>query len=136
MKRVYLSGASAEIDLIESYRDRLHAEGFEVLDGWMLAIRKARAAGLADADLTRIECGRHAENDLYDVAKSDVYWLLVPDNQSKGAWVDLGFALGDAHHARSVVASGAFGSIFTFHPRVLRYDDHEQAFAAIVAESR
>jgi hypothetical protein len=134
MTTVYISGASAELELVEELRDRLHLAGVDVLDSWMRAVRRARRLGKTDRDLSPLDASKHALDDFAAIEVCDVFWLVVPNagTKSLGAWLELGFAIGTREfgglHPSIVVSGDVSASIFTSHPAVgSRFIDHDTA---------
>lgn len=112
--KIYVAGASAELERAESAIASLRAAGHEITHDWPAVIRRVRIeGGQKDSDLTDEERHGHAHDDLLAVERADVLWLLVPDAPTSGAWVELGFAIGLAwpdtatEGPRLVIVSGA-----------------------------
>lgn len=105
--RIYIAGASAELDRAESAIAAVRALGHTVVHDWPAVIRKVRhEQGRSDGDLTRAEASDHADEDLAAVRGCDLFWLLVPIAPSSGCWVELGFAFGIEAGADMVIVSG------------------------------
>jgi len=124
--RVYLAGASAEVDVCEWYRDRLLASGVEIVHNWMASVRANPER--RDNEVPRRDRKRIAATCANHVASADVFWLLVPREPTIGAWVELGIAFGSARPA--IVASGPWATIFM--DLTDRFTEHEHAFEHIV----
>lgn len=124
--RIYLAGASAEVELCERYRDRLRAAGVEVAHDWMSGVRanhRRHDRALPDKERRRI-----AARNANAVASADVFWILVPQTPTIGAWVELGIAFGSARPA--IIVSGPWRSIFA--DLADQFSEHEHAFDHIV----
>lgn len=111
--RVYLAGASTpdQIDRVRSWSARLRDAGIVVVSTWPDAIAQVGAANPRDAAAEQ-RC-RWSAQDLREVHRADVLWLLCPPagTTTCGAWVELGYAYASA---LSIVASGdTRQSIFT-----------------------
>lgn len=106
--RLYVAGASAEIDAIEPRIARLRAAWAEITHDWVADVR---AAGTANVGLTTDQRKRYAQTDLNGILRAEVVWLLVPSTLSKGCWIELGIALGQ--YKRIVVSDDDEMSIFT-----------------------
>jgi|GEM_PF-4655184 len=93
MKRIYIAGASAELDRCERFRDAVIALGFEVTYDWMTA---RRVAGKGDAELSPQDRENIAELCMLGVDKCDAFVLLIPlpPSETVGAWVEYGMAYG------------------------------------------
>jgi hypothetical protein len=114
--RIYVAGASKEIEIIEGFLARLRRAGYVITHDWTQDMREEALKGKTDVELTPEERARYAKLDLAGVESCEVFWLAVPANQSLGAWIELGFAL--ALRAQSGVSpvlmvSGPASSIFT-----------------------
>lgn len=133
MKIIYVAGASKEIDLVEGYVAELRRHGWTISHDWCSEIR---SCSVPEGELTDEEQARTAEADLYGVESAEVFWLMVPKNQSVGAWIELGAALslrrGGLPPVR-VIVSGTRGSIFETLADE-RYATHEEALRALCNE--
>lgn len=123
--RVYIAGASAEVELCERYRDRLHANGIDVHD-WMSRVRANPRRH--DRAIPETERRRIAAQNANAVASADVFWLLIPETTTIGAWVELGIAFGSARPA--IIVSGPWRSIFA--DLADQFSSHEHAFDHVV----
>lgn len=88
--RVYVAGASKEIDRCRAAMDYVRELGGVIACDWIAEIERV---GSANEGLTQEQRRESAEADLCGIMGADVFWLLVPENDSKGAWVELGAAL-------------------------------------------
>lgn len=139
MKKVYVAGSSAELDRARTWRDRLVSAGVEVVSTW---IETVIAVGDANPREATTNARRvWSEDDLAQVSIADVFWLLAPEQPTRGAWVELGFAHAtrlvepDARMAIRVIISGdTRQSIFCALGE--EYATDEEAFAAIVEMAR
>lgn len=128
--RVYVGGASAEIDRAERMMLRLAEAGIDVVSSWPIAIRKA---GTANAGLTDAERAHHAIADVAELQRADVFWLLAPrEGYSHGAYFELGYCVAAG---KTIVASGPsrqsiFGALAT------EVEDDEHALALIIAKAK
>jgi hypothetical protein len=105
--KVYVAGASAEIERARKVRDQLLALGMDCTSSWMRNIDKEGKSNPTDATPEK-----YAEWALADTAEADVFLLLLPakEIQTVGAWVELGAA----HLQRkTIVMSGPHRPIFT-----------------------
>jgi hypothetical protein len=120
--------------------NQCRAAGLEVTYDWTLDVEAA--GGGNPPTLSRAECFRLARQDLNAIDDADIFWLLVPDELSQGAFCELGYAIATRKAYRTysepslfkpicVVASGPFRSIFQYVPDNV-FDTHEEAFHAIV----
>jgi len=90
--KVYVAGASAEVERAERVIRALRERGVEVPFDWTGEVRKTRAAGLSDVDLGRERCREFCTADLAGVRRSDVLLLLSPQKPTVMAWVEFGCA--------------------------------------------
>lgn len=126
--RLYLAGASAELQLIEGYIKRILAEtSHTITHDWTKAVRRYGANPpnmlLPDRKLASIE-------DLSGAFQADLVWLLVPAAASIGCYFEVGAAFQDG---KQIIASGdtrksIFCSLFK-----AEYPTHEDAFKVIRA---
>lgn len=132
--RIYLAGASKELELCEHWRDELRRAGFEITRDWMAICREPRYAGVPPEEIPRHDRRQLAENDLAAVRAADAFWLVVPPpgSLSVGMWVELGFALRGRPYASParIVISGPWRSIFCDAVREREtFEEHARAFA-------
>ena len=101
--KIYVAGASKEIDLIEQFIAKLKAAGHTITHDWTVDVRR-EGGGSPNDPTVRRTC---ALQDLKAVEECDLFWLVKPaeTSTSTGAWVELGCALSDP--AKYTVASGA-----------------------------
>lgn len=123
--RVYVAGSSRELPRVRWAMDEIRAIGGTITEDWASKVERQLADGMTDADLSEHVRSEAVEACLNGVRAADVFWLLAPPDTapSRGAWVELGYALGlrraGAHLA--IVASGGHArrSIFTSHEGVI-----------------
>jgi hypothetical protein len=92
-RRIYIAGASANIELHERFNREVIAAGWTITCDWCAAVRAAGNVASPDDPAVRREA---ALADLEGVATADVFWLVQPNptSTSTGSWVEIGFALG------------------------------------------
>jgi len=91
-KRIYIAGASANIELHERFNREVIEAGWTITCDWCAAVRAAGNVASPDDPQVRREA---ALADLEGVATADVFWLVQPEGSatSTGCWVELGYAL-------------------------------------------
>ncbi len=107
--KVYIAGASKEIERAERWKQWLESKDIEVTSTWIDNIRKVGKANPVDATIEQYK--QWAINQcLHEVEQAGVFWLLLPECDTVGAWIELGraFTLG-----RLIVMSGRHRPIFT-----------------------
>jgi hypothetical protein len=130
--RFYLAGASAESEMVRDYAARVVAVGHSLTMRWWEPVLDRRAAGLTDATLTLDERLAYSRADIRAVRGADVFWLLVPERPSTGAWCELGIALSAG---ALVVVSGAWERCVFTADADHRFETHEEALAWLVSLS-
>ena len=125
MSSIYVAGASSERDMIARYMSGLRRAGHVIAVDWVAAMA---ACPVPEADMPEAEALRYAHADLRGIRECDVFWLLAPSTTSTGAWLELGYALGQRKAA--VVISGPCPSIFA-RCASTRFAVHELAFGAL-----
>jgi nucleoside 2-deoxyribosyltransferase len=105
---VYVAASSKEITRAEHWVLRLRQAGIIVVSTWIDVIKHVGQANPKDA--TPDEYKMWALKDLGEVDVADVLWLLLPEFETVGAYVELGFA-----HAKEkpIAMSGRHRPIFT-----------------------
>lgn len=98
MTKIYVAGASAEVDRAILVCTALRAAGHEIAYDWPMKVKQHGPMTRDAAMMTQI--GRE---ELAAVLSADVFWLLTPTSNSTGSWVELGVALASG---ALVVSSG------------------------------
>ena len=127
--RIYLAGASKEVDECAAAIAQLREMGHDVVLDWTKSVLENRAKGVADQHLSESDRVAFASADLNAAVSADILWLRTPRNASLGAWVELGAALHAARYNRqkTVIVSGDHRqTIFTSLAHVF-FDTHEAA---------
>ena len=88
--KIYVAGSSRELDRAEKMIASAVARGHTITFDWTIDMR----AGPSDADLDAHEARRYANMDLDAIEIADGLIFLSPTTQTKGAWVELGYAYG------------------------------------------
>lgn len=90
--KVYVAGASAEIERCEALITKLREHGIAVTSEWPESVRKAGSANHGLDHETRLDAARDCASS---VAVSDWIVALEPESGTHtiGAWVELGIAL-------------------------------------------
>ena len=129
--RLYVAGASRDLGRTRAFvRQAIDAYaelGLEVVHDWTVEAERSFQAGDCDATLGPVERHRRAKHCLDAVARADVFVVLLPDGESRGAWIELGAALMLARtRACRVVVSGDYrGTLFTELADAICEDDAE-----------
>jgi nucleoside 2-deoxyribosyltransferase len=110
--RVYVAGASRELDRVDAFIAAMLARGHELALDWREPIRERTAAGGTDTDLADDAARVFAVEDLTAICGADLFILLAPAEGGSGCWVELGFAIS---RGIPIVVSGpaARRSVFT-----------------------
>ena len=128
--QVYLAGSSDELDLVERTLDRLRAAGIVITHDWTKIVRRAECGN--PRELRQEDRRQLVDGDLLGILKADVFWLLVPERSSGGAWAKYGYALGltESRMQRTIIVSGDWRKksieFFTSFAH-LRFDSHDKA---------
>jgi hypothetical protein len=120
--KIYLAGASKELDTCKHYIERLKLLGHTITHDWTKEVEANGDANPKDVALGDMIKWSH--DDLSGVKKSDIVWLLIPENNSAGCWIEYGFALGI--HKRVVISGNWKKSIFSALAYE-RFPNHELA---------
>lgn len=124
--KLYLAGASLDIELIELWVRRIENETNHTIPyDWTKTVRRQGANNpdwlLPDRKLYSVEC-------LQAAFSADLIWLLMTRTPSIGAYFQVGAAFQDG---KQIIVSGdtkrtIFTSLFRH-----KYTSHEEAFQAI-----
>ena len=119
--RIYLAGASRELDRVLPMVERLERSGLVVLHSrWWDAVQ-AHGVG-NDHALTREQQAGYADADLEGVRDAELVWVLWPEARSVGAALEYGFALASCIHT-VVTGPTAHECIFTAKANYRDADD-------------
>jgi nucleoside 2-deoxyribosyltransferase len=127
---IYVAGASAEVEPIGEYINKLRKEGLRITHDWTREVKLAKAAGRSDQDFDVEERQKLADNDIRGVENCDIFWLIVPNN-SIGAWVEYGYALS---LRKLIIVSGNFNRTIFLEKvsEFSKFTSHDNAFKHIV----
>ena len=92
--RIYVAASSREADRVRAAQRMLREAGHTLTLDWLTIIERVVATGVRECDLPDHEAIAHALLDLDAIRDADAVWLLAPELPTKGAWVELGFAVG------------------------------------------
>jgi len=142
--RVYVAGASSEMERAERYMVKLREAGIVVTSTWPEVIRSQPNGEANPMSVPRAVRARWARTDLDEVTESNFLWLLVPKVPSAGAHVEFGYAvmlmqsfdmaeaLGIEAPPFELLCSGKETSIFTaLSPN--HFDTDDEAFGFLLA---
>ena len=122
--RVYVAGASKEPGRVRQAMDWVDADpNLELTQDWLTDIENE----VSDDQLTHDQRVHYAFKDLSAVWRSKVIWVLIPNNQSVGCWVELGYALGAGRPGTHVVISGKSQGVI-FCAMGMEFGEDEAAF--------
>lgn len=129
--RIYVAGASAEVDMVAGYIGRLRNAGAVITHDWTPSVRGS--CGAADVDMSAGLRMSLVSGDLAGIAAADVMWLLVPEATTIGAWVELGYARG---LGIPVHVSGPRSRCTIFTEFCVHHETHGAAFAHLSQMAR
>ena len=142
IKKIYVAGASSEIERAEKWMGRLREAGFEVTSTWPEVIRAQPNGEANPMTAPREQRAEWAAVDLEQVSQSSAFWLLLPtEKPTIGAYWEVGFftaliaveiqmrAVGAKLTMRYALCSGVEKSIFT--TLIDHFATDEEAFAAL-----
>ena len=131
--KVYLAGASAEIERARGWATKLRDADIMLTSTWVDVIGRVGAANPATA--SREQLTKWVLRDIAEVREANVLWLLLPAKEvsTVGAWIELGIATNDSTH---IVMSGPHRPIFTPVLANAHFDDDQSAFDYIQAGHR
>lgn len=90
--RIYIAGASSEMERAVAARDWLTKAGLEVVSTWTDVVAAVGDANPASA--TPADRRAWSVTDLEQVGKCDLLWFLVPPRETptRGGWLEVGYA--------------------------------------------
>lgn len=130
--KIYVAGASKEIEKIEGFIERLRMAGHTITFDWTVAVRQVGDASPDDGDIRKAS----ARADLDGVENCHIFWLVKPsvESTSTGAWVELGFAL--SFPGKTTIASGDNRKCIFADLVDREFDEHEEALRFLLEECR
>lgn len=144
--RIYIAGASAEIERAEHWASVVREAGHTITEDWMAAVRAAVARGDGANTGSPEALAAAAEADERGVFDAQLVWVLRPlkRNATAGAWYEMRCALEGGF--RAVVVSDPDGvqgqgielqaCVFMYRPRVVRFESDREAWTAIQAYAK
>ena len=108
--RVYIAGSSKELERAEKAAEMIREiPGIEIVSQWVQCIQDVGASNPKAKEWQR---RKWADGDLLRVARSDLFWALLPTTPTAGLWFEWGYA---RRKLIRVIASGGerYQSIFT-----------------------
>lgn len=112
-RSIYLAGASSEAAMVRHYAASLEAAGWVVVHDWWTDFLERGCVPGRDCDLSPEKRRACAREDLAAVRRASVVWLLVPEGDSIGAWVEFGAALTLGASGHVLVSGCCDRTIFT-----------------------
>jgi hypothetical protein len=120
--KIYLAGASKELDTCKNYIEQLKLLGHTITHDWTKEVEANLDANPREASLEDMR--KWSDNDFQGVYFANFVWLLVPNNNSAGCWIEYGYALGIG---RNVIVSGDWRKSIFSSMSYKRYATHELA---------
>lgn len=121
--RIYVAGASAEVDMCAEFIGRLRDAGAVITHDWTPSVLAYR--GMADEAMSEVVRMSSVSADLAGVGMAELLWMLVPEGATIGAWVELGYARG---RGIPVHVSGPHSRRTIFTEFCTHHEAHEDAF--------
>lgn len=129
--RIYIAASSAEMDRVHRAASAARAVGIEVVSTWPVVVANT-PGGANPRDASHEDRAQWSGTDLAEVESANALWFLVPNAQTRGAWVEVGYAL---HAGKTVVCSGDTKQS-VFCALADEFDTDEQALAYLAAMQR
>jgi nucleoside 2-deoxyribosyltransferase len=126
--RVYVAGASKEPERVRRAMSAVLAAGCELALDWLAVIE---AVGLSNEGLTDAQRIAASGVDLDAVEDADLVWVLAPESQSAGCWVELGYALAGG---KMVIVSGPARTRCIFASLAVEFETDDHAIAYLREE--
>jgi hypothetical protein len=132
-RTIYVAGASSEAQEVSYWIGELITHEYEIAYDWTKQVLAYSKEGKADYHLSRQDRAKFTNLDLLGIAKATVFWLLVPESQTKGAWVELGYAIAKREKGFPIIViSGDYRNcLFTSRGNFM-FDNHDDAFDFII----
>lgn len=119
---IYVSGSSREIDIVKPYVEKLKILGYFITEDWT---DKVQFPG-EDFKVSVGDRKQAATLEIRGVEEAIMFWLLVPEALSIGAWVELGLAIRSCQY---VIVSGPKIKCTVFTEAAShQFLTHEEAF--------
>lgn len=132
--KIYLAGASQEHEQASQFMAKLREIGHVITHDWTESIREHGSGN--DHKVNHGTRAYHSDKDLGGIEDAEAFWLVCPseENSTKGAWVELGYALAYLRLLRRVrkmivVVSGFHGQCIFTSLAMYRFEKHNDALA-------
>lgn len=132
--RVYIAASAREVERVRAAQAVVEARGWTLTLDWLSPLLERLGRGAMDRDLSDEEAAVYASGDLQAISTADVVWYLTPREPTRGAYVELGYAIGCEVF---VLASGAAERSTLFEALVARVPSDDEApdfIARVVGE--
>src|ERR1700687_3221879 len=108
--KIYVAGASREVETSVKYITKLKEMGFEITHDWTEEVLDYKKRGITDKELTNEEKYKFAKLDIQGIIDADIVWVILPENPvGVGYWIELGAALGlQLNYKKKIVISGDY----------------------------
>lgn len=92
ISKIYVAAASADMDRVREWSDRLKLAGLTVTGTWLEVIATVGDANPRDA--SQVQRCEWSMADLGQVRDADLVWFMVPpaSMSTRGGWLEVGFA--------------------------------------------
>jgi hypothetical protein len=97
---IFLSGSRKDLERCEHWRDEIVKAGHHITCDWMADVRQ-----FPDNELNEYKCLELAMKDRQGIKSCDLFWLLLPETEGAGCFVELGLAI---QMNKTIVISGPF----------------------------
>lgn len=122
--KLYVAGASSEYAKCKALAEWARRFGYEIVSEWWNDVEKTRAVGKIDRDLDHEMRRDLATKDICGVQLAQLFWLVVPEGETTGAWAELGAAI--VLGCTIIVSGDHRKSLFTSKATQL-FETHEDA---------
>lgn len=95
---VYVAAASAELERVRAAYKLARRWGWKLTRDWTKPVATNRAKGITDESLPRVEAKVYALRNLDAIDEADLVWVLAPRKETKGARIELGYAMALRRH--------------------------------------
>lgn len=102
-RSLYIAGSSREVERVQAAMAAARALGFVLTHDWTVPVLASPAH---DRYLPREERLKYAHAAVAGVVDAACFWLLVPNDGGRGAWVEYGMGVNGGELDQVIVASG------------------------------
>ena len=133
--KIFIAGSSKEIQIVSGFMQKIRDLGHEITYDWTNTVRLnggAEKANDCSADVLR-SLELCFDNLHKGVIGADLFWMIVPDSETIGGWVEYGYT---SQTDIPIIISGNWKRTIYNTLAEKRFDTHDEALSYIKSRFR